>query len=107
MTPHPVSRRITALAVATGAVILAAGGFVSYDCHRAVDQARRLYEVGVNGMRTRADIQYYAQESRRILIYALSTSDANQQLAYVDQARSTDEIIQRLSSSLRDLAPKS
>jgi signal transduction histidine kinase/CheY-like chemotaxis protein len=89
--------------VATGALILAAGSGVAYDCYRAVDHERRLYEVGVNGMRAEADIQYYTQESRRFLIYALGTSDRSLQLAYLDQSRATGETIQRLSRSLQDL----
>jgi len=97
-------QRTTALAGLTVAVLLTAGAFVSYDCYRAVDQAQRLYQVGINGLRAQADIQYYAQESRRTLIYALATPDRNLQLAYVDQGRTSDEIIGRLSRTLWDTA---
>jgi len=96
-------QRTAPVALTGGAIILAAGVFVSYDIDRAVDPARRLYDVGVNGMRMQADIQYYAQESRRTVVYALTTADTNVQRAYADQASSTDKVIERLAGGLGNL----
>ncbi|MBV9766675.1 MAG: response regulator [Acidobacteriaceae bacterium] len=68
------------------------------DSYSAIGRARALYSVGVSGESNQGDIAYYLQESRRTVIYALTTKDPNAQLPYIDQARSADHEVDRLIS---------
>ncbi len=70
--------------------------FVASDFYSAIGRARALYRVGVLGESNQGDVAYYLQESRRTVIYALTTKDPNSQLPYVDQARSADQEVDRL-----------
>jgi signal transduction histidine kinase/CheY-like chemotaxis protein len=89
--------------VSVGPLILGMGIFVCLDTHAAVEEARALYEVGVIGLRTGGELQYYIQESRRTVVYALTTSDPNGQVSYVDKARASDAEIEKRRTSLASL----
>ncbi len=69
---------------------------VTSDFYSAIGRARSLYSVGVSGESNQGDVAYYLQESRRTVIYALTTKDPNSQLPYIDQARSADQEVDRL-----------
>ena len=66
------------------------------DSYSAIGRARALYSVGVSGESNQGDIAYYLQESRRTVIYALTTKDPNAQLPYIDLAKSADREVDRL-----------
>jgi len=72
--------------------------FVMWDSYSAIGRAHALYSVGVIGESNQGDIAYYLQESRRTVIYALTTKDPNAQLPYIDQAKSADQEVDRLIS---------
>ena len=74
-----------------------------YSINTAIREARALYSVGVIGSSIQGDLQYSAQESRRTLIYALTTNDPNRQLPYIDQARAADLEVDRSVSGIATL----
>ena len=97
-------RRLTnAVLTAVGLLVLSFAAWVGIDSYRAVEQARTLYDVGTNGMSIEGDLQFFAQESRRTVTYALTTTDPNIQIPYIDQARSADAAIDRLRDRLSRL----
>jgi signal transduction histidine kinase/CheY-like chemotaxis protein len=77
--------------------------FVASDFYFAIGRARALYEVGALGESIEGDVAYYLQESRRTVLYALTTKDPNSQLPYVDRARSADQEVDRLVGSFLKL----
>jgi two-component system, sensor histidine kinase and response regulator len=83
--------------------VLAFGAWVGIDSFRAVGQARALYDVGILGLSIEGDLQFFAQESRRTVVYALTTKDPNIQLPYIDQGRSADARIEQLRHELLNL----
>jgi two-component system sensor histidine kinase/response regulator len=76
---------------------------VASDFYFAIGRARALYQVGALGESIQGDVAYYLQESRRTVIYALTTKDPNSQLPYIDQARSADQEVDRLVASFLKL----
>jgi len=83
-------------------LIVAAGGFVARESLTAVAKVRAFYDVDVAGLRTAGDLAFQIQEGRRTTVYALTTSDPNQQLAYIDQARTAGDAVALLQGRLRD-----
>jgi diguanylate cyclase (GGDEF)-like protein len=82
--------RKTALFLVLGAVALAGTALAVRDLRRGMNQATSLYSVGVAGLSVEGDLQAFTQQSRRTLIYALTTSDPNEQLPFITQARVAD-----------------
>src|SRR5687768_1482255 len=73
------------------AVLSAATGAVSLSQLRsAADQASELYDGLGTGWELIGALQYDVQEARRRMIYALTTTDANLQVQYVDESRAAD-----------------
>jgi PAS domain S-box-containing protein len=104
MTPAPVSvsrvrgRELSLLAGVVVAV-LALGWIVARDVRQSADDASQLYERLSHGLNLIDDLQFNAQEVRRILLYALHTSDANLQLQYAEQSRAAAAQVQTLIDS--------
>jgi diguanylate cyclase (GGDEF)-like protein/PAS domain S-box-containing protein len=71
------------LSAATGAVSL-------FQLRSAAREARQLYEGLVSGLDLIGALQYDVQEARRRMLYALTTTDANLQVEYVDESRAAD-----------------
>lgn len=61
------------------------------DLSSANVQAKQLYTRSVNGLKRIAEMQYAVQETRRSILYALTTNDSNLQVKYVDQSRDADQ----------------
>ncbi len=72
------------------------GWFVARDFRHAAENAGQLYQRLANGLDLIDELQFNTQEVRRIVLYALHTSDANQQLAYAEQSREVDAYVQKL-----------
>ena len=83
------------LAAATLTVV-ALGWFVAGDFRQSADAARELYDRFDEGADLIDDMLFETGEVRRILLYALHTSDANRQLEYVDQSRAAEARVARL-----------
>ncbi len=101
-----IGERSSWLLVAGGLAVLAAGVFVVVESKGAVESVRQFYEVDVRGLQTAAEMAFQIQEGRRTVIYALTTTDPNNQLAYVVQARTAGDAVadleQRLAASRLD-----
>lgn len=83
------------LATATLTVV-ALGWFVARDFRQSAEAANQLYDRFREGLDLIDDMLFETEEVRRILLYALHTSDANRQLEYVDQSRSAEGRVRRL-----------
>src|SRR6185436_8076920 len=80
------------------AVVLGMGVVVARHLRQAAENASVLYGRLADGLDLIDDLQFNIQETRRTLLYALHTSDANRQLAYAEQSRAAETIVdQRLS----------
>ncbi len=82
--------------VAIGAVVLIVGAFVVSDMRQANRDTHAMYTGLEQGMDSISELQYQAQEARRSVLYALSTSDSNLQIDYVDQSRTADARVSAL-----------
>jgi len=89
---------IAVLAVVTLAV-LALGWIVARDLQQSADETHQLYERFEETDELTDDLLLESEEVRRILLYALHTTDANRQLAYVEQSRAAEASVQRLLDS--------
>lgn len=67
------------------------GAFVIRDLRSANAEAQEMYTGSVHGLQRIGELQYYAQETRRATLYALTTSDSNLQVEYADQSRDADQ----------------
>jgi signal transduction histidine kinase len=65
--------------------------FVVRDLQIASTEAQKMYSGSVHGLQQIGELQYYAQETRRATLYALTTSDSNLQVEYADQSRNADQ----------------
>src|SRR3954463_2618588 len=88
-----------ALLGAATLTVLALGWFVARDFRQSAAAAGQLYERFGEGLDVIDDMLFETGEVRRILLYALHTSDANRQLEYVDQSRSAEGRVTRLLES--------
>ena len=62
----------------------ATGAFSLYQLRSAARDARQLSDDLVSGLDLIAALQFDVQEARRRMLYALTTTDANLQVEYVD-----------------------
>ncbi len=80
----------TSAFVLIGVIVLCVGLFVFHDLKRASREARQMYVGSVRGLDLIGELQYQIQEARRNVLYALTTTDSNLQIEYVDQSRAAD-----------------
>src|SRR5215469_6208557 len=69
------------------------GIFVLRDLRQSYVQVQKMYEGSVRGLRSIGELQYEAQETRRSILYALTTNDGNLQVSYADQTRAADRLV--------------
>ncbi|MEO8561498.1 MAG: EAL domain-containing protein [bacterium] len=99
------NRSSTALLVAFALLSAGTGAFSLLQLRRAAGQASQLYEGLVSGLDLIGALQYDVQEARRRMLYALTTTDANLQVQYVDGSRAADaRVTQRVREHVRRLA---
>jgi signal transduction histidine kinase/CheY-like chemotaxis protein len=77
-------------------IVLALGWVVARDLRRSAEDARQLYQHLASGLDFIDDLQFNIQETRRTLLYALHTTDANRQLKYADQSRAAEATVNAL-----------
>jgi len=92
--------RSTLLLILIGFGMAAAGVLVVRDVRIANREVQQMYAGSVLGLRRIGELLYEAQEARRSTLYALTTSDANLQIEYADQSRTSDA---RVTSFIRQL----
>ena len=88
-----------ALLAAGMVTVVALGSVVAYDFRQSADATNQLYDRFREGLDLIDEMLFETEEVRRILLYALHTSDANRQLEYVDQSRSAESRVRRLIES--------
>jgi PAS domain S-box-containing protein len=94
----PVRHRERVVLALIAAVVLGLGVVVARHLRQAAENATVLYGRLASGLDLIDDLQFNIQETRRTLLYALHTSDANRQLAYAEQSRAAETIVdERLS----------
>src|SRR3954469_3103118 len=97
-------RSTTALLVTFALRSAATGAFSLYQLRSAARDARQLSDDLVNGLDLIAALQFDVQEARRRMLYALTTTDPNLQVEYVDESRAADaRIAQRVAEHLHRL----
>jgi signal transduction histidine kinase/ActR/RegA family two-component response regulator len=77
-------------------VVMALGWIVGRDLRQAPEAASLLYTRLAQGLDLVDELEFTTQEVRRILLYALHTSDANLQLEYAEQSRAAAGRVERL-----------
>ena len=63
---------------------------VVWDLHNSYLEVEKIYGGSVRGLHRIGELQYYAQETRRSTLYALTTNNGNLQVNYADQSREAD-----------------
>jgi len=93
------SYRMFAVLAAATLTVLGLGWIVAGDFRKSAEGANQLYDRFGEGLDLIDNMLFETGEVRRILLYALHTSDANLQLDYVDQSRSAEGRVKRLLDS--------
>src|SRR5436190_19941749 len=98
-------RSTTAILVFFALLSAATGAFSLFQLRSAARDSRRLSDNLVSGLDLIAGLQFDVQEARRRMLYALTTTDANLQVQYVDESRAADaRIQQRIADHLSRLS---
>jgi PAS domain S-box-containing protein len=83
---------------------------VAHESISAVARVRAFYEVEVRGLDTAGEMVFQIQESRRTILYALTSEDPSQQVKYASESRSAAAAVatleDRLSKSPLDEGPR-
>src|SRR5919198_2771611 len=95
----PMRYSMFALLAAATLTVVALGWVVAGDFRQSAEAANQLYDRFGEGLDLIDNILFETGEVRRILLYALHTSDANRQLEYVDQSRAAEVRVRRLIES--------
>jgi PAS domain S-box-containing protein len=93
-----------ALLVGLVTIVLVLGAIVARDLGSAAEGVSHLHTRLSRGLDVITELQFQMQEVRRILLYALHTTDANRQLEYAEQSRLADTEVQRLLNDRDRLA---
>ena len=87
-------RELVVLAL-IAAIVVSLGAVVARHLRQAAHDATLLYRRLADGLDLIDDLQFNIQETRRTLLYALHTSDANRQLEYAEQSRAAEQQVDR------------
>ena len=71
---------------------------------QAMTRSQDLYRVDTAGSQIESDLEFEIQESRRAFLYALATTDPNEQLPYIDEAREASQRVLNALGRLRGLS---
>jgi diguanylate cyclase (GGDEF)-like protein/PAS domain S-box-containing protein len=97
-------RRTTAVLVLLATLSATTGALSLLQLRSAARDSHRLYDGLVSGLDLIAGLQFDVQEARRRMLYALTTTDANLQVQYVDESRAADtRVMQRIAEHVRHL----
>src|SRR4028118_879194 len=96
--------RFTLVFLLIGIVVVGVGWYVVSDLLRAKRQVQQMYTGAVQGIDLIGDLLYSTQETRRTMLYALTTDDPNLQIVYADQSHEAGESIDQLVTAERQYA---
>ena len=85
-----------AVLAAVTLMVLALGWIVARDLRQSAEDTHQLYQGFEEIDELTDDLLLESEEVRRILLYALHTTDANRQLQYVEQSRAAEASVERL-----------
>ena len=98
--------RLSTALLMVGLGVVFVGAFTLLDLQRADRRAHETYSVVVNRLEDIGELQYQIQETRRSVLYALTTRDVNLQVQYADQSREASARVDRtLQELLTDAGP--
>ncbi|HEU4390768.1 MAG TPA: PAS domain S-box protein, partial [Blastocatellia bacterium] len=76
--------------VLIGLGVLGIGAFLVRDLVRANDEDQGMYNGLVHGLNLIGELQYQTQEARISMLYALTTTNPNEQVAHADRSKAAD-----------------
>ena len=98
---RPVGKdRLSTALLMLGLGVVFVGALTLLDLHRANQRAHEAYGVIVNRLQDIGELQYQIQETRRSVLYALTTRDVNLQVQYADQSREASARVDRTMQEL-------
>ncbi|HEY0097943.1 MAG TPA: response regulator [Pyrinomonadaceae bacterium] len=93
--------RFTLVFLLIGVIVVGVGWYVVSDLLRAKRQVQQMYTGTVQGIDLIGDLLYSTQETRRTMLYALTTDDPNLQIVYADQSHEAGKRIAQLITAER------
>lgn len=101
---HLHSRWREVALISIGIMALLSAALAGFDLLYALKKGEAVYSVSVSGLSIEGELQGFTQESRRVLLYALMTTNPNLQLPYVKAAREADAQVNRLNEELAKIS---
>jgi hypothetical protein len=92
--------RLSTALLMVGLGVVVVGALTLLDLQRANQRAHETYAVIVNRLQDLGELQYQIQETRRSVLYALTTRDVNLQVQYADQSREASARVDRTMQEL-------
>ena len=92
--------RLSTALLMVGLGVVFVGALTLIDLQRANQRAHETYGVVVNRLQDIGELQYQIQETRRSVLYALTTRDVNLQVQYADQSREASARVDRTMQEL-------
>jgi hypothetical protein len=92
--------RLSTALLTVGLGVVFVGAVTLTDLQRANQRAHETSSVVVNRLQDIGELQYQIQETRRSVLYALTTRDVNLQVQYADQSREASARVDRTMQEL-------
>lgn len=105
--PRPPQREtlgILPVAALLALGVVAVGTYVVRDLQRYRDESARSNAALARGLSITSQLQYETQETRRTVLYALGTTDANEQVGFAQQSRRSSAEVLRLLEAAESLS---
>src|SRR6267378_5617762 len=88
-----------------GLGVLCVGALTLLDLRRSNRRDRETYGLVVSRLQDIGELQFQIQETRRSVLYALTTRDPNLQVKYADQSREASALVDRTMQGMLADAP--
>ncbi|HYP00744.1 MAG TPA: response regulator [Pyrinomonadaceae bacterium] len=82
--------KFTLVFLVIGVVMVGVGWFVVSDILDANNQVQKMFESTADRSDKLSELQHYTEETRYLILYAFTTTDANKQLDYLDKSRTAE-----------------
>src|SRR5207247_967096 len=103
LVPGTIVRRnrLPVALLGVGLAVVLVGALALLDLQRGNQRARETYGVVVGRLQDIGELQYQIQETRRSVLYALTTRDPNLQVKYADQSRMASAQVDLIMEEMR------
>lgn len=98
-------RRFEATLLLIGLIVAGIGGFAIRDLRRATQETWQMHSDMVHALDLITELQYQTQETRRSMLYSLTTTDPNLQVNYAEGSRAADKRVIQLIAGYLNLTP--